>query len=65
MATIQTNFEDFENELQEVACLSEKEIWSCGNENDSIILYNLQGEEIKCINTKSGNTPWDIGYSSY
>lgn len=60
MATIQTKFEDFENELQGVACLSEKEIWTCGNENDSIILYNLQGEEIKCINTKSGNMPWDI-----
>lgn len=46
MATIQTKFEDFENELQGVACLSEKEIWTCRNENDSIILYNLQGEEI-------------------
>lgn len=48
------------NELQGVACLGEKEIWTCGNENDSISLYNLQGEEIKCINTKSGNMPWDI-----
>lgn len=60
LATIQTEYGGFVNELQGVAFLSEKEIWTCGNENDSIILYNLQGEEIKCINTKSGNMPWDI-----
>lgn len=60
LATIQTEYGGFVNELQGVAFLSEKEIWTCGNENDSIILYNLQGEEIECINTKSGNMPWDI-----
>lgn len=60
LATIQTEYEGFDNELQGVAFLSEKEIWACGNENDYISLYNLQGEEIKCVYTKSGNMPWDI-----
>ncbi|XP_061195139.1 uncharacterized protein LOC133203361 [Saccostrea echinata] len=45
--------------LYSVACLSDEEIWTCGN--DKIIkLYNLQGKLLKSIKTKSGNKPFDI-----
>eukprot|EP00105_Crassostrea_gigas_P003567 XP_011416464.1 PREDICTED: tripartite motif-containing protein 3-like [Crassostrea gigas] len=52
---------DFGNSssLQSVSCLNDDEIWMCGSSN-LMRLYNLQGELVKSVTTKSGNTPWDI-----
>ncbi|XP_062602843.1 uncharacterized protein LOC134264567, partial [Saccostrea cucullata] len=45
--------------LYSVTCLSDEEIWTCGN--DKVIkLYNLQGKLLRSIQTKSGYIPCDI-----
>lgn len=45
--------------LCSVSCLSERYLWTC-SWNNIMILYNLQGELVKSIQNKSGNTPQDI-----
>lgn len=45
--------------LFSVACLSEEEVWTCGN-NGEIKLYNLHGDLLKSIQTKSECAPSDI-----
>uniref|UniRef100_K1R2I8 Tripartite motif-containing protein 2 n=1 Tax=Magallana gigas TaxID=29159 RepID=K1R2I8_MAGGI len=45
--------------LHSVACLSQEEVWACGQDN-MIRLYNLKGELVKAIHTKSGNNPENI-----
>ncbi|XP_052678820.1 uncharacterized protein LOC128159687 [Crassostrea angulata] len=45
--------------FESVSCLSDEEIWTCGDEN-IIRLYNLRGELVKSVRTKSGNVPWNI-----
>ncbi|XP_062599901.1 uncharacterized protein LOC134261477 [Saccostrea cucullata] len=55
ITTIDTGYK----ELYSVTCLSDEKIWTCGF--DKIMkLYNLQGKLRKSIQTKSGNTPYDI-----
>nr|XP_022334074.1 uncharacterized protein LOC111131037 [Crassostrea virginica] len=45
--------------LYNVSCLSDEEIWTSGN-SKIMKLYNLKGELLKSIQTKSGNLPGDI-----
>ncbi|XP_078331544.1 uncharacterized protein LOC111105269 [Crassostrea virginica] len=45
--------------LRRVSCLSDSELWTCGNDN-ILRLYNLQGELLRSVHTKSGYYPWDI-----
>ena len=45
--------------LYEVSCLSDDEIWTC-RDNKTLKLYNLKGELLKSVTTKSGNNPEDI-----
>ncbi|XP_065938540.1 tripartite motif-containing protein 2 [Magallana gigas] len=48
-----------QNCLCSVSCLSDERIWTSGS--DSIMrLYNLQGELMKSVKTKSGTWPGDI-----
>eukprot|EP00105_Crassostrea_gigas_P010121 XP_011425297.1 PREDICTED: uncharacterized protein LOC105326820 [Crassostrea gigas] len=47
------------NRLDSVSCLSDDEVWTCGDDN-MMRLYNLHGELVKSIQTKSGKIPWDI-----
>ncbi|XP_078331529.1 uncharacterized protein LOC144625200 [Crassostrea virginica] len=55
LTDIQTEYRD----LRSVSCQSDSELWTCGNDN-ILRLYNLQGELLRSVQTKSGNMPWDI-----
>ncbi|XP_061169014.1 uncharacterized protein LOC133178293 [Saccostrea echinata] len=57
VTTINTGYDRY---LYNVACLSEDEIWTIGN--DSIMkLYSInQGSQLRSITTKSGKRPEDI-----
>ena len=47
------------NRLCCVSCLSDNEYWTCGWDN-TLRLYNLQGNLLKSVQTKSGNGQRDI-----
>ncbi|XP_052710834.1 uncharacterized protein LOC128185224 [Crassostrea angulata] len=47
------------NELRNVSCLSDDEVWTSGKDN-MMRLYNLHGKLVKSIQTKSGDRPWYI-----
>nr|XP_022320423.1 uncharacterized protein LOC111122782 [Crassostrea virginica] len=46
--------------LYSVSCLSDSELWTCGYNDNILRLYNLQGELLRSVQTKSGNDPRDI-----
>ncbi|XP_065926377.1 uncharacterized protein [Magallana gigas] len=45
--------------LHSVSCVSDEDIWTCSL-NNKMRLYNLWGELVKSVQTKSGKIPWDI-----
>ncbi|XP_056015332.1 tripartite motif-containing protein 3-like [Ostrea edulis] len=53
-ATIDTGYRP-----RSVSCLSEDQVWTCG-ENETMKLLNLRGKLLTSIKTKSGNRPRDI-----
>ncbi|XP_062620414.1 uncharacterized protein LOC134281988 [Saccostrea cucullata] len=55
IASIDTRY----NYLHSVTCLRDEEIWTGGYDN-IMKLYNLQGELLKSIQTKSRKVPYDI-----
>ncbi|XP_078331296.1 uncharacterized protein LOC144625098 [Crassostrea virginica] len=57
LTDIQTEYRS----LFSVSCLSDSELWTCGGFTDNVLrLYNLQGELLSSVQTKSGNEPEDI-----
>ncbi|XP_062599556.1 uncharacterized protein LOC134261101 [Saccostrea cucullata] len=57
VTTIDTGYNQY---LIKVACLSDEEIWTRGNDN-TMKLYSInQGSLLKSITTKSGKPPYDI-----
>nr|XP_022304505.1 uncharacterized protein LOC111111680 isoform X2 [Crassostrea virginica] len=59
LTDIQTEYHGGFNQLYNVSCLSDEEIWTSGN-NEIMELYNLKGELLKSVQTKSGKIPADI-----
>ncbi|XP_062616479.1 tripartite motif-containing protein 2-like [Saccostrea cucullata] len=56
VTTIDTGY----GSLYDVACLSDEEIWTSGDDS-TMKLYSInQGSQLKSITTKSGNIPTDI-----
>ncbi|XP_078331527.1 uncharacterized protein LOC144625199 [Crassostrea virginica] len=46
--------------LSSVSCLSDSELWTCGYNDNILRLYNLQGELLRSVKTKSRIIPYDI-----
>ena len=46
--------------LRKVSCLSDSELWTFRMDDNILRLYNLQGELLRSVQTKSGNIPADI-----
>ncbi|XP_065939003.1 tripartite motif-containing protein 43A-like [Magallana gigas] len=55
----QINTEYGRDSLHGVSCQSDEEMWTRGEDN-IMRLYNLSGELVKSVKTKSGNYPLDI-----
>ncbi|XP_065927364.1 E3 ubiquitin-protein ligase TRIM71-like [Magallana gigas] len=60
ISTIHTQYGGLGNYLTSVTCDSDEEIWACSYYNKMMSLYNLQGELVKSVQTKSGKYLWDI-----
>ena len=58
LTNISTVYGD-KNRLCSVSCLSDNEYWTRGWDN-TLRLYNLRGNLLKSVQTRSGNAPWDI-----
>nr|XP_034334872.1 tripartite motif-containing protein 45-like [Crassostrea gigas] len=56
ISTIHTKYKYY---LTSVACQSDEGIWTCSYNEKMMSLYNLQGEVVKSVQTKSGNAPLD------
>ncbi|XP_078340201.1 uncharacterized protein LOC111106790 [Crassostrea virginica] len=57
---IRTDIQTECRSLYNVSCLSDSELWTCGYNDNILRLYNLQGELLRSVPTKSGNKPRDI-----
>ncbi|XP_062621790.1 uncharacterized protein LOC134283345 [Saccostrea cucullata] len=58
--TVTTIHTGYSNYLYNVACLSDEEIWTRGNDNTMKLFSINQGSLLKSIRTKSGNEPSSI-----
>lgn len=58
ISEINTQYDD-SNQISEASCLSDEEIWTCGEDN-IMRLYHIEGKLIQSIKTMSGNNPLDI-----
>nr|XP_022302201.1 uncharacterized protein LOC111110126 [Crassostrea virginica] len=59
LTDIQTEYRGLLKSLRSVSCLSDSELWTCGVDN-ILRLYNLQGELLRSVRTKSWNVSQDI-----
>ncbi|XP_062616404.1 E3 ubiquitin-protein ligase TRIM9-like [Saccostrea cucullata] len=57
---IQAVYSLISSQLYNVACLSDEEIWTSGNDNTIKLFSIKQGSLLKSIKTKLGNSPDDI-----
>lgn len=55
-----TTFVTEYEELRSVAYLNDNEVWTCGDDDNIITLYNIQGELLNSITTQSKKKPFDI-----
>lgn len=62
-ATICTDYVGHLNGLRNVVCLNDDKIWSSGV-NNIISLYNLQGDLLTSVRTKSGKRPTGIAVTN-
>ncbi|XP_078330981.1 uncharacterized protein LOC144624826 [Crassostrea virginica] len=56
LTDIQTEYRN----LQNISCLSDNELWTCGYRDNIMRLYNPQGKLLRSVQTKSGTMPRDI-----
>nr|XP_022321169.1 E3 ubiquitin-protein ligase TRIM71-like [Crassostrea virginica] len=56
LTDIQTEY----SRVYSVSCLSDSELWTCGYTDNILKLYNLQGELLRSVQTKSGYWPRNI-----
>ena len=59
LTNIRIHREERYGEFSSVSCVSNSELWTRRNDN-TMKLYNLQGELLKKVKTKSGNVPFGI-----
>ena len=59
VSDIKTDYQGFNHRIHSVICLNDEKIWTSGTDK-SIKLYNLQGDLIKLVETRSGNEPLGI-----
>ncbi|XP_065925845.1 tripartite motif-containing protein 2-like [Magallana gigas] len=57
---IYTEYRGILHGLHSVSCVSDEELWICSLNDNKMRLYNVQGELVKSVQTKSGNNPYDI-----
>ena len=60
VASIRTDYGTFYKELGDILCKTDDRIWTCGYNNDSMRLYNIQGDLLQTVHAKYNDEPADI-----
>ena len=60
VASIRTDYGTFYKELGDILCKTDDRIWTCGYNNDSMRLYNIQGDLLQTVHPKYNDEPADI-----
>ena len=58
--SIRTDYGNFCKELGDILCMTDDRIWTCGYNNDSVRLYNIQGDLLQTVHAKYNDVPADI-----